>query len=167
MHLHDDLTKVIARLALADNRAYYDDVEQFALGWEAQGYRIIGGGQVSGWDYADPDDPESSVCSWEYIDRRTGEVLCAGTGTMEDEDAAMAAADPDGHWFHEDRLCDEPAEQGAELVNLIASGVPASLVEAITTWALEEDIEEIAAFIGWALADVRACRDEHLGGVRS
>jgi hypothetical protein len=58
----------------------------------AQGFRLVNGGQISGWV-----DGRTQV---EYTDARTGEVLFEGQVTEPDEGWDEA-------WFHSDRLHDD------------------------------------------------------------
>lgn len=58
----------------------------------AQGFRLVNGGQVSGWS-----EGRTQV---EYTDARTGEVLFSGEVTNPDEGW-------DDAWFHVDRLRDD------------------------------------------------------------
>lgn len=120
---------------------------------EALGYRIVNGGQTSGW-YTD--DHGREVTDAQMTDWRTGEVLVVVTGSDEDYAYALDAADPTGRWWHIDHV-DE------DLVNLDEIEVerlPASLGRAIRDWISDGSVspDDIAEWSGWPLARVKEIR---------
>lgn len=101
---------------------------------EAEGYRIVGGGQVD-------DD------SWEITDMRTREVLARGDTGMDGFEAAWDALSATEPLFHADAIL-EGAE--AERVWLdgpeLPPGMPESLAGALAEWA-EDHPEEALAWV--------------------
>lgn len=118
--------------------ARYDRAEEL----KRSGRRIITGGQTS-------------QNSWEIRDWRTDEVIAEGDDGITGYDAAADRLDPEGTWFHEDRLdADEP------LPDVVTAGVPPSLGQALDDWinSLNTPDEEIAEFLGWPVEKVREYR---------
>ncbi|KUL31984.1 hypothetical protein [Actinoplanes awajinensis] len=109
---------------------------------EGQGHRIISGGQLG----------ESA---WDIIDWRTNEILAAGDDGLEGYAAAGDELDPDGTWIHRDRILEDE-----DLSYVSTPGLPDGLAETIEDWALGEDAEEVAEFIGWTVAKVEEYQAE-------
>lgn len=122
----DDVRAFVSRLVEACDR---DDIEEEAerLAKEAQGYRLVDGGQES--------DGMSRV-----YDYRTRALLTE----MPDKDypVFMDRAWPDD-WWHVDPLrLDDPRTS-----RVPADGLPAGLAEALTEWVFEH-IDEARSWIG-------------------
>jgi hypothetical protein len=98
-------------------------VEARIIELEAEGYRIIDGGQISGGG-----DEE---IEWEYTDWRTGEVIATGRGT---DDSCC----PD-NWYHMDPLRDEIFEITKHATQV--KGLPDSLITALHDWVPEHEEE--------------------------
>ena len=120
-----------------------DDVRQERIrALEAEGRRIVGGGQT-GQD------------TWEITDWRTGVLLTSGTGGIDEYDAAAERLDPDGKWLHIDTI-------DTETVDVPAVGIPASLADALQDWlgSAGTPDEDVAQFVGWSAEDVARHRGE-------
>lgn len=112
---------------------------------EAEGHRIVNGGQTS-------------HTGWEITDWRTGEVIAEGEYGIEGYNAATERLDPDGKWYHFDHTFDDETLEPTK-----TPGVPPSLARAIEeNWidALDTPDEEIAEFISWPVAKVRKYRED-------
>jgi hypothetical protein len=96
----------------ARDRLHHTKIEEL----EAQGFRIIDGGQID-------DD------GWEYTDWRTGEVLARGTG----DDSGIGKGE---RWYHIDRVHDD-----AGIYAVKVAGIPESLASDIEAWVLEHEQE--------------------------
>jgi hypothetical protein len=110
---------------------------------EAAGRRIVNGGQISGQ-------------TWELHDWRTGEHLAGGDGGLDEMDTVGERLDPDGTWLHIDRLgYDDEA-----LAYVETEGLPGDLNSALQEWLDNTGTsdEELAAFVGWPVEKVAACR---------
>jgi hypothetical protein len=110
---------------------------------EAAGRRIVSGGQISGK-------------TWELHDWRTGEALAGGDGGLEEMDKVGERLDPDGTWLHIDRLgYDDEA-----LAYVETEGLPGDLNSTLQDWLDNTGTsdEELAAFVGWPVEKVTACR---------
>ena len=119
-----DISKQYVRLAVeasdAHDAAELAEIERL----EAQGFRIVGGGQT-GSD------------SWEITDWRTGEVLGQGDG-YDNYEAASDALDARQPTYHRDHvLNDSDAEKALLDGPEPLPGMPASLAEALLTWTWE------------------------------
>lgn len=76
---------------------------------EADGHRIVDGGQICGYD-------ARGECGYRYTDYRTGNVLVEGRGTYEDDERETNAYPGSEHWIHIDSVtehADEP--EGIEI----------------------------------------------------
>lgn len=122
--MNSNLTDAVAKQitaeldAMAQERKNRDAAIQKA---EAEGYRIIDGGQIS-------DGDEDYLC--EYTDWRTGEVLYRGDGKDRPD---PTVTEPPGHW-HIDNL-----EFDISVTAEPVAGLPDSLVEAISYWVIENE----------------------------
>ncbi|MEV4343751.1 hypothetical protein AB0J83_04665 [Actinoplanes sp. NPDC049596] len=126
-----DLLKKHIENVLEDNFAATARVRKRIEELEAQGHRIVTGGQLG-------DD------AWDIIDWRTNEILAAGPGGLDELVAAGQELDPDDNWVHHDRILEDEAVTPTQ-----TEGLPEGLAEAIEDWTLSADPEEIAPFIGW------------------
>lgn len=100
-----DVIRLVLAIRTATEREYERAEEAAAAKAEAEGNRIVNGGQSSGWT----DD----VCDWEYRDWRTREVLASGTSTEDEQDRLVdaAIAADEKPWLHIDNLEFEYEEQ--------------------------------------------------------
>lgn len=89
---------------------------------EAQGYRIVEGGQTG--PHVD------GLAPWELTDWRTGETVAGGSG-LESFQSAFEAE----NWWHIDSLT-----HGLAPVVPEASGLPAGLVRALSLWAASDPV---------------------------
>jgi hypothetical protein len=80
---------------------------------EAQGYRVVDGGQTSAYEYSSG----TGRCDYEVTDYRTGEILASGHGTIEDYEAAGEALSRrlGQPLWHIDPLTDEVDDEGGYL----------------------------------------------------
>jgi hypothetical protein len=143
----DTAVRDYVQALLRQYRADEDTRMERILALEAEGRRIISGGQT-GQD------------SWEITDWRTGELLANGTGGIDDYDAATYRLDLDGKWLHIDTINvgpDSPEPASVEPV-----GIPASLADALQDWlglAMTPD-EDVAQFVGWSVEEVARHREQ-------
>ncbi|MEU4689133.1 hypothetical protein [Actinoplanes sp. NPDC023714] len=131
-----DLLKTHIQNVLESNHADAAKIQARIEELESQGHRIVTGGQM-----------EDDV--WDIIDYRTNEILAAGNDGTEGYEAAGKDLDPEDKWIHYDRILED---LGIDYVT--ADGLPESLANVIEDWALSEEPEEIAAFIGWPVEKV-------------
>jgi hypothetical protein len=107
---------------------------------EAEGHRIVDGGQIS-------------QMTWEIIDWRTGDVIAAGDDHIDGYEAKAAELDPGETWIHIDHI---------EGTSTVASnpGIPDSLAAAIDGWIdeLATTDEDIAEVVGWTVEEVAVFR---------
>lgn len=137
-HVRKILETIAAENAAEDNRIAY---------LEEGGHRIVDGGQTGDYD----DDNE---CDWEITDWRTGGVLAAGHGPAEDYGTAWDRLDPDGKFFHIDRVNDMPMAVPA------TPGVPPTLAEVLEQWVETSNTpsEELAEVAEWTVERVEESR---------
>lgn len=122
---------------------------------EADGLRIIGGGQTSSYD-------DDGNASFNVTDWRTGEVLGSGHGSFADYDALLKNLDSTGAFFHIDHLDDDLTIDELAYPVRPTDGVPESLSDALIEWMDGKATnEEIAELVGWSTARVA----EHRKGV--
>ncbi|GAA2564250.1 hypothetical protein GCM10010435_40660 [Winogradskya consettensis] len=140
--LVSNLLKEHVQNVLEANFASLGQTRQRIEELEAQGHRIITGGQIG-------DD------GWDIIDWRTSEILAAGGGGIEAYEAAAAELDPDGKFVHHDRILEDE-----DLTYVSSPELPDGLANAIEDWALAEDAEEVAEFIGWPVGKVEEYQAE-------
>lgn len=125
---------------------------------EADGYRIIDGGQTGPYD-------ADGKCGYAYTDCRTGETLASGHGTYEESLEALDAAAGNREICHRDRVA-EVAIGGADDYGLIdpepVPGIPDSLVTVLADWAESSDTtdEDLALVTGLHVDQVRELRRE-------
>jgi hypothetical protein len=131
---------------------------------EAEGYRIVGGGQTSSFD-------DDGRCEWECTDWRTGETLASGRGTYDEYGAAVdAAAERDGRpWCHRDHVHEtatDGADDGFGLLDPVpVPGMPESLIRALVDWVQgPATAEELADLTGLSAARVRDLLREPFDG---
>lgn len=112
-------------------------------GIEAAGGRIVDGGQLDNQ-------------TWEITDWRTGTRLAHGDGGLDGFSEAWLRLDPDGCWWHIDRIGENFLSEPSA-----TDGVPPSLAEALQDWVegLSTPDEEIAAVAGWDVAEVGCGRN--------
>ncbi|MBO3737493.1 hypothetical protein [Actinoplanes flavus] len=137
-----DLLKTHIENVLEANYAIVSKTLQRVEELEAQGRRVIIGGQI-GED------------AWDIIDWRTNEILAAGTDGLSGYAAAGNDLDPQGTWIHLDQILEDE-----ELTYVETPGLPEGLAATIEDWALTGDPEEIAGFIGWPLEKVEEYQAE-------
>ncbi|MCK9871650.1 hypothetical protein MRI28_18745 [Nocardiopsis dassonvillei] len=89
-----------------------------------------------------------------YTDALTSEVLL--TGQESEETVARIQGDQD--WLHIDYIWESSGPPAVEPT----PGVPASLAAALEDWLSVSTTpdEEVAEYIGWSVAEVKACREE-------
>lgn len=138
-----DLIKEHVRRVLEDSRTQNAVLLAAVAELEAEGRRIVGGGQTSGEG------------DWDITDWRTGKLIAAGRG-LEADGLTCRALDPKGTWIHIDHVRDQgdDAEEGSPYV--LTDGVPQSLGNAVEDWVLglNTSYEEIADWVGWKVDDV-------------
>lgn len=80
---------------------------------EAEGYRVVDGGQTSEYEYSSG----HGECDYEISDHRTGTVLVSGHGTIEDYRATSDRLQQDlgREFWHIDPLTDEVSDEGGYL----------------------------------------------------
>jgi hypothetical protein len=146
-----DPTRRHAAKVLQSLAAYYNRRDARIRDLEAAGHRIVDGGPGAG-----STDAAGRQVAFETTDWRTGEILVAVTGQLEDHDRALDAADPDDRWWHID--CVEDDIDAPDVV--AAEGIPDSLGSAIRGWILSREAsnEDIAEWSGWPLARVKELR---------
>jgi hypothetical protein len=116
--------------AVLDQAAERHDAEQArCAAVEAEGFRIVDGGQTTSYD-------DDSKCGYAISDFRTGEVLAKGYGPAEDFDAAWdTLADKLRQpLYHRDRIFDEVLESD-DRQSWPATTLPKSLATALQEWA--------------------------------
>jgi hypothetical protein len=116
--------------AVLDQAAERHDAEQARCAEvEAEGFRIVDGGQTTSYD-------DDSKCGYAISDFRTGEVLAKGYGPAEDFDAAWdALADKLRQpLYHRDRIFDEVLESD-DRQSWPSTTLPKSLATALQEWA--------------------------------
>lgn len=96
---------------------------------EAEGYRIVEGGQTTSYD-------DDSKCGYAISDFRTSEVLVRGYGAAEEFDTAWdALADKLGQpLYHRDRIFDEVLEANDRSPSPETT-LPKSLAGVLEEWA--------------------------------
>lgn len=102
--------------------------------YEAQGYRIVSGGQTG---------PHS----WEVTDYRTGQLIIKGDNGLDGYD--QAAAEHGANWAHIDPI----TEHLFDIPDPITPGIPESLREVLATWVRSADAEEIEEFMNGESTD--------------
>ncbi|BCJ75768.1 hypothetical protein CS0771_53120 [Catellatospora sp. IY07-71] len=134
-----DLVKEYVRRYLVAQREAERDLSDAIGRLEADGRRIIDGGQTS-------------PTTWQYTDWHTGEIIASGDDRTRD-DEVLAALDPDGAFLHVDNITRRPVEPENP-------GIPLSLAGALEDWVdlLDTPDEDIARFVGWTVQDVADAR---------
>lgn len=136
-----DLVRAHIRALLSDEAQYTQQRDAEVEALEAEGHRIVDGGQT-GQD------------SWEILDWRSGERLAYGADGLDGYDETTDRLDPDGMWVHIDQIGSEPGP------GPVTAGIPESLGEALDDWVSSRSTsdEEIAEFVGWSVDKVRDYR---------
>jgi hypothetical protein len=139
-----DLLKEHVISVLEANHASVDRTRRRIEELEAQGHRVITGGQIG-------------QGGWDVIDWHTNEILAAGDGGPDEYEAAVKELDPDDKFVHHDRILEDE-----DLVYVSTPGLPDGLANAVEDWVLAEDTdpEEIAEFIGWPVEKVEEYQAE-------
>ncbi|AEV84830.2 hypothetical protein ACPL_3935 [Actinoplanes sp. SE50/110] len=137
-----DLLKEHVQSVLEANFASVNQTRRRIEDLEAQGHRIITGGQI-GED------------GWDIIDWRTSEILAAGDGGLPEYEAAAADLDPDDKFIHHDRILEDE-----DLEYVSTPGLPDGLANAVEDWVLTADADEVAEFIGWPVEKVEEYQAE-------
>lgn len=124
------LTAYIGEL-LAENDAYKMRKDARIEELEAQGHRIVDGGQVGK--------------GWVTKDWRTGEVISSGVGDDDAEDAEHDRLDPDHRWYHIENVITDVV--GQDKVIDAPATIPTSLSEAVREWVdcHERDARQLTA----------------------
>jgi len=138
-----DVVRAYVRTLLSEQADEMDlrDAEIQTL--QAQGRRIVSGGQISRDE-------------WEITDWVTDHRLAYGANGLDGYDDATLRLDPENTWIHIDHI-------GPELANLpTLEGIPTSLGTALADWIGSRGTtdEEIAEFVGWPIDKVSTCRRE-------
>jgi hypothetical protein len=98
---------------------------------EAEGYRLVSGGQALG--------DETGELVWQVTDYRTGEVLASGT-TEKEYKAASEALEAQQPGYHIDHLLEDSQAQENWLAGPdVPAGIPAPLAEALAEWASDNE----------------------------
>jgi hypothetical protein len=137
-----DLLKTHIQNVLEANHVDAAKIRERIAELEGQGHRIVTGGQMD-------DDV------WDIIDFRTNEILAAGNDGATGYEAAGKDLDPDDKWIHYDRVLED-----AGIDYVVAEGLPEGLANVIEDWALSEEADEVAAFIGWPVEKVEEYQAE-------
>lgn len=95
---------------------------------EADGYRVVDGG-----GFGDG--------GWEVHDWRTGERLASGSGGHDEYDAVVGKLDPEGRWWHVDKISHTYHISPTE-------GIPPTLAAVLVDWAETAPAEEIDQVVG-------------------
>jgi hypothetical protein len=132
-----DAVRIHVRKALEAERAYTDAVNDKVREVEAAGGRVIGGGQIDGDE-------------WEITDWRTGERIAHGHSGADGLDDVLSRLDPDGKWWHVDRLYDDILLGDVSPTE----GVPPSLATALEDWVTSGPSDEVAEIAGWPVGEV-------------
>jgi hypothetical protein len=141
-------TQECARAALRAQEAWQRRRDQAAADLRAQGFRIIDG---SRWPSSE------GRGGWRIWDWLTGEVLATGDRIgYGDGRARLEARYPGTRWVHIDVIeMSLPEPESAAL----PCGLPASLAELVTGWAVGEGpVADVAAWTGLSPAEVEAAR---------
>jgi hypothetical protein len=135
--LRTHIRKILRTYAASDT-AVAKRIEEL----EAEGRRIVSGGQTSG-------------DNWQVTDWRTGEVIAEGDDGLDGYDAAGERLDPGDRWFHIDHV-----DEDIDMSVAPTDGIPASLAMVLDDWVGTTSVtdEEIAQVAGWTVEEVRACR---------
>ncbi|MFD1372314.1 hypothetical protein [Actinoplanes sichuanensis] len=133
--------KTFIQDVLEANHADNGKIEEQIARFEAEGRRIVAGGQIS-------------ETTWDIVDWRTNEILAAGEDGLDGYLAAGKELDPDDKWVHYDRVLED-----TDLTQVDGGDLPDGLADVIEDWALSGDAEEIAEFIGWSVDKVELYQD--------
>jgi hypothetical protein len=138
----DTAVREYVRALLRQYRAEEDARLERIRAFEAEGRRIVNGGQTG-------------QNTWDITDWRTGDLIIEGTGDHRAYDEAAERLDPDGKWLHVDNIDTESAD--VEPV-----GIPASLANALQDWlgSAGTSDEDVAQFVGWPVEEVGRHREE-------
>ncbi|MFD6762448.1 hypothetical protein ACFWDW_25795 [Streptomyces roseolus] len=93
--------------------------------------------------------------TWNITDWRTGDTIAEGAGDYDAYGEAGQRLDPDGKWFHIDRI------DHIENPQVDPTGVPTSLAEALQEWlgGLDTPDEDVAAVLGWSVKEAARHRE--------
>lgn len=134
----------ILRTLLLENKAGRDKFLASAAKAEAEGRRLVGGGNDSRW--------------WEITDWRTGEVIAQGDNGADEADATVNRLDPDRTWITVDNLYAETPDPAANRKSF--PFVPDGVVIAIDEWLYglsEDEVAKVAILTGWTDQQVSNC----------
>lgn len=147
--MSDEQVRECARRSVAEFErvAALEDAERKRL--EAEGYRLVNGGQTGTYD-------DDGKADWEVSDYRTGERLISSHGTYDDYDAAVDREESarGERWYQADNLWHNLAIPVAKCPAV--EGIPPSLADVIHTWVADGAPEDVAAFTGFSLARIQA-----------
>ena len=93
--------------------------------------------------------------TWNVTDWRTGDTIAEGVGDYDAYGEAGQRLDPDGKWFHIDRI------DHIENPQVDPTGVPTSLAEALQEWlsGLDTPDEDVAAVVGRSVKEAARHRE--------
>jgi hypothetical protein len=129
----DEITSFVR--AVLERAREHDAAEKARYaGAEAEGYKIIDGGQES------PQDDDGK-CDWVITDFRTGTALAISHGTLDDYDKALddLEAELGQPLCHVDNLTEEVANAESKYLECPPSSLPGSLAEALQEWAWDHE----------------------------
>lgn len=147
--MSNDLARECALLsAAAHERVAQAEVAEIRR-LEADGYRIVEGGQDTS-----PDDNGDS--DWSIRDWRTGELLASGHGDLAAYGEAVDRQESrrGERWYDRERIWQDMDMAVPKCPTV--DGLPPSLAEVIFEWVAGGDPGEVAGFIGWDVARVKA-----------
>jgi hypothetical protein len=119
---HLDAIRKHVAAVIAANEGFGEELARRARAKEAEGFRIVDGGQTG--------PHVEGLAPWELSDWRTGEVVATGNGL----DSFQAIFESE-RWWHVDSLNYEP------VVPVPASGgLPPGLARALANWAATDPV---------------------------
>lgn len=118
----DAIRKHVAAVIKA-GESFEENVARRARAKEAEGYRIVEGGQIG--------PHVEGLAPWELTDWRSGEVIAAGSG-LESFQGTFETE----RWWHVDSLAYDPSSPVPESL-----GLPPGLARALAEWASSDPVE--------------------------
>jgi hypothetical protein len=120
---HLDAIRKHVTAVIEANEGFDEDMARRARTKEAEGFRIVDGGQTG--------PHEEGLAPWELTDWRSGEVVATGTG-LESFQAMFERE----RWWHVDSLNYEPVVPTPE-----PGSLPPGLARALANWAAGDPVE--------------------------